>query len=122
MCKFESDHDLYRGIRPDAWWSLNENRPTSLAFKDYEMSVDWCIYSTQSESFDRYKRLSGLTKAALASIKVRDVLSLQQELKYNPCEIRGEYNPAHTLVIGKKTKTVARRFAREFAKVIFALE
>ena len=122
MFNFEPDQNLYRGIHPD-WWSHNDKRPSSLAFDHYKMSVDWCIYSTPSVSFDRYKRLVGLSRAALASIKVRDALLLQQEVKYNPCEIRGEYNPAHTLVIGSKPKkTVARRFAREFARVIFPLE
>ena len=121
MCNFEPDHDLYRGIHP-GWWSRNDNRPSSLAFDHLEMSVDWCIFSTPSESFSRYKRLADLPRAALASIKVRDAHLLKQKVKHNPCEERGEYNLAHTLVIGDKPKSVARKFARELAKVIFTLD
>ena len=117
MCEFEPDDDLFRGIRPE-WWSNTDDRPTSAGFQDDEMSVDWCKYSTARQSFDRYKRMSGLSNAALVSIKVQDVISLRQKIKYDPCTINGEYNSAHTLVIGKKNRTIARRFAREFAKVI----
>ena len=121
MCNFDHDHDLYRGIHPD-WWSPKDNRPSSLAFDHSEMSVDWCIYSNEFESYNRFKRLVGLSKAGLASIKVHHAVTLDQTIKYDPCEINSEYNPAHTLVIGDKPKSVARRFAREFAKVIFPLE
>jgi len=122
MCKFEPDHDLYRGVHP-SWWSHKDNRPSSLAFNHTEMSVDWCVFSTSTQSFFRYMKQAGLSNGALASFKVAEAQLLHQKVKYDPVEIEGEYNPAHTLVIGNKPKkTVARRFAKEFAKVVFPLK
>ena len=116
MCKYSPDDDLYRGIRPE-WWSHTDCRPTSAAFQDDNLSVDWCKYSTAKESFDRYKRASGLLNVALVSIKVEHAIDLKQKVEYDPCTINGEYNSAHTLVIGHKTKSIARQFARKYARV-----
>lgn len=121
MCNFEPDDDLYRGICPE-WWSDTDDRPTSAAFRDYELSVDWCKYSSPIESLERFKRLFCLSNVALASIRIQDAENLKQRIIYDPCKIKGEYNSAHTLVKGKKTKSIARKFAREYAKVIFRLE
>jgi len=116
MYNFLPDDDLYRGIHP-TWWSVTDKRPTSAAFKDPELSVDWCKYSSLQESFERYKRLFGLDTAAIVSFKVQNAENLGQEVKHDPDEINGEYNEAHTLVSGKKTKKIARQFAREYAQV-----
>ena len=120
MCKFEPDDDLYRGIRPE-WWSHTDNRPTSQAFRDYELSVDWCKYSTSHESFERYKRLFGLSSAALVSISVKDVKDIGQEIKYDPCKVKSENNIAHTLVIGKKTHRISHTLAIKASKIIVDL-
>ena len=117
MCNFEPNDDLYRGIRPE-WWSYSDNRPTSAAFNDYDMSVDWSKYSSSKQSFERYIRLSGLDTATLISIKVKAAENLAQEVVWNPCEIKGEYNHSHTLIKGKKTKSIARKFARDIAQVV----
>ncbi len=94
---------LLRWLHPGQF-NWVENRPTSAAFKDEEMSVDILSMTTVAESYERAKKIG---KNAVASLGCQDVLDLGLEIKYNPIE----GNDAHTLILGNKTKSIARKLA-----------
>ena len=91
--------ELYRRIHPS---QVKDGRPTSAAFKDLELSVDLARLTTCQRSLRRYP-LHGL-----ASIITGHARSQQQVVFHDPLET----NPAHALVKGTKTLSVARSLAR----------
>ena len=91
--------DLYRRIHP---LQVRDGRPTSAAFTDPELSVDLAKLTTPQPS------LSDYASHGLASIIAGHARSLRQEVFHNPVES----NPAHALVKGKKTPSIAKSLAR----------
>jgi len=93
------EEDLYRRVHPD---QMKPNGTvTSAAFKDQEMSVDRAKKRTPEDSLARHP------KYGLASFKAALARRLNQQV-----EPDGDLaNPAHALVIGQKTRSIARSFA-----------
>ncbi|HEY9809691.1 MAG TPA: hypothetical protein V6D13_10145 [Halomicronema sp.] len=105
------DEKLLRWLHPGQF-NWQENRPTSAAFKDDEMSVDILALTTLEESYNRAKKIS---KNAVASIKVELVLEKGLQVQHNPIE----GNEAHALVVGKKSKSIAKFLAANSQVEIF---
>jgi hypothetical protein len=82
----------------------NENRATSAAFKDPQMSVDILSMTTVDESYQRAEKQG---KNAVVSFSYQQVKDLELEVKRDPID----GNEAHALVIGNKTKSIARKLA-----------
>jgi len=98
---FPSQYNLFRGISAIF---IKEGKLSSAAFSNYEMSVDrgdMCS-ATQTQA-----RKSAWIKVASFSHTVPQALN--QEIKHDP----KPDNNAHTLVIGKKTNSIRRKFAKE---------
>jgi hypothetical protein len=94
---------LLRWLHPGQF-NWEENRPTSAAFKDREMSVDILSMTTVSESYERATKLG---KNAVASFSYQQAVELGLEVKHDPIE----GNDAHALVLGKKTNSIAKKLA-----------
>jgi len=108
MCKFEPDHDLYRVIVPLSW-SKKDNRPSSSAFKHLGMSVDWCLFSNSYESLRRYvKDDRDKIGSGVAALTVKQAKDYGQDVCHEP----EENNYSHSLILGKKTDSIARKLAR----------
>ena len=95
---------LLRWLHPGQF-NWEENRPTSAAFKDPEMSVDILSMTTVSESYERARKLG---KNAVASFSYQQAIELGLEVKHDPIE----GNDAHALVLGKKTNSISKKLAR----------
>jgi len=104
----DNNDDLYRRIPPTQYYE-KESRPSSAAFRDPELSVDWSKYTTPE------KTLRGYPSHHLGSFKAIVPRQLSQEVKHNP--IPGNY--AHSLVIGKKTIAIARKLAKSCKLIVF---
>ncbi len=113
MPEFKPEHGLYRRIHPD-FWSKKDGRPTSAAFQDPNLSVDWSILSTPKESFDRAKD----KRIGIASVTVENALDLGQDVVHDPLHENGILNEAHTLIVGDKPRSIARQFAKLAVMVI----
>ena len=98
--------DLYRRIHP---LQVKDGRPTSAAFTASELSVDLAKLTTPEQS------LSDCASYGLASITAGHARSLGQEVFHDPVES----NPAHALVKGKKTASIARSLARSARWQVF---
>lgn len=94
---------LLRWLHPGQF-NWEEKRPTSAAFKDEEMSVDILSMTTVDESYERAKKIG---KHAVVSLGFQQVLDLGLEVKHDPIE----GNDAHALILGKKTKSIAKKLA-----------
>jgi hypothetical protein len=111
-----NDEVLLRRLQPD--WIVPGNhgrmRIASAAFKHEETSI---LFYTLLQSQGRFVQdvLSGHPDNSLCSITVGLARDLGQGVVY---DVGPPNDPAHGLVIGKKTKAVANRFAREAAWVI----
>ena len=92
--------DLYRRIHP--LQVKEDGSLSSAAFKDAEMSVDVARLTTPQQS------LSGYVSHGLVSITAGHARSLRQEVFHAPLET----NPAHALVKGRKTDSIAKNLAR----------
>jgi len=121
-----------------------EMRPTSAAFKDPYMSVDLACLTTLEESYERGKLMN---KNAVASLMTEQAFEKAQTVQHCPtqiCEAAGELvcitdtecrayqadglsralrctNSAHGCVIGNKTSSVARFFAKNAKVEIYPL-
>lgn len=91
--------ELYRRIHPS---QVKDGMPTSAAFKDVELSVDLARLTTLERS------LTGYPSHGLASITAGHARSLKQTVFHDPLEA----NPAHAIVKGHKTLSIARSLAR----------
>jgi len=91
---------LNRRIHPD--FVRPDGSVSSQAFTDTELSVDRAMYWDVSET------LRGYDGYGVASIITSFARGLQQEVVANKLRL----NPAHALVKGKKSKSIARALAR----------
>ena len=114
--KIANDEVLLRRLHLD--WIVPGNhgrmRIASAAFKNQEMSI---LFYTLLRVQGRFVQdaLSGRSDNALCSITAGLSRDLGQGVVYH---VGPMDDPAHGLVVGKKTKAVANRFAREAAWVI----
>jgi hypothetical protein len=89
-------------------------RIASAAFKHEELSI--LFYSLlQNQGRTVQDALSGYSDNSLCSITAGLARELGQRVVY---DVEPPNDPAHGLVVGKKTKAVANRFAREVLWVI----
>jgi len=79
LYQVNSSDKLLRWLHPGQF-DWDENRPTSAAFKDDEMSVDILCLTTIEESYDRAKKIG---KNALVSIHAQLVIEKGLEVKYD---------------------------------------
>ncbi len=94
---------LLRWLHPGQF-NWEENRPTSAAFKDPEMSVDILCLTTIEESYIRAKKIG---KNAVVSIQAQWIIEKGLEVCHEPIE--GNY--AHALILGKKSNSIAKFLA-----------
>lgn len=94
---------LLRWLHPGQF-SWEENRPTSAAFKDSEMSVDILSLTTIEESYTKAKKIG---KNAVVSIKAQLVIEKGLQVCHEPVE----GNDAHAVILGKKTNSIAKFLA-----------
>ena len=111
-----NDEVLLRRLLPD-WVVPGDHglmRISSAAFKHEELSI---IFRTLLERQGRFvpDALSGHPDHSLCSITAGLARDLKQGVVY---DVDPPHDPAHGLVIGKKTKSMAASFAREAAWVI----
>ena len=107
---------LLRRLQPD--WIVPGNhgrmRIASAAFKHQEMSIFfYTLLRSQGRSIQ--EALSGHSDNSLCSITAGLARDLGQGVVY---DVDPPNDPAHGLVVGKKTQGVANRFAREATWVI----
>ena len=107
---------LLRRLQPD--WIVPGNhgrmRIASAAFKHEEMSI--LFYSLlQGQGRSAQHALSGHPDNSLCSITAKLARDLGQGVVH---DVGPMDDPAHGLVVGKKTKSIANCFAREAAWVI----
>ena len=101
--EIKPDDRLLRWLHPGQF-DWNENRATSAAFKDPQMSVDILSMTTLDESYQRAKKLG---KNAVVSLSYQEVKDLELEVKHDPID----GNDVHALILGKKTNSIARKLA-----------
>jgi hypothetical protein len=94
------DEPLHRRIHP--FFRKPDGRVSSQAFTDPEMSVDRGRYWSAGQT------LHGCNGHAVAMVVTFFARGLQQEVVADPVLL----NPAHALVKGKKSKSIAKSFAR----------
>ena len=118
------DAVLWRRIPPwhlifDA--NLRRWRPKSAAFEDHPNGTPMSVYlADMMEATGRGPddALTGHQAFALAGISAGLARSTGQQVAREP--LPGE--PAHAVVVGRKTKSVSRRFAKESHWVVSPLE
>lgn len=99
------DEKLYRHINP--LHIKDDGTVTSAAFTDSEMSVDRAKYRELAESLESHPGWGCASfEAAFARSLKQEVISIPELL-----------NPAHAHVVGKKTKSIARKLAKESVRV-----
>jgi hypothetical protein len=129
-CQVSPSDILYRWLHPSQF-NWKENRPTSGAFTDPNMSVDIAKLTTIDESYIRAKKNN---KNAVVSFEANEVLSRNQEIHHCPTNILREteesiclarrecsiykedisseslqcINPAHACVLGHKTRAFSK--------------
>jgi len=94
---------LLRWLHPGQF-NWEENRPTSAAFKDPEMSVDILKLTTIEESYIRAQKIG---KNAVVSIEARLIFEKGLEIYHQPVEC----NYAHAVVLCTKSKSIAKFLA-----------
>ena len=99
--QFASSDEFFRRIRPGQF-NPNDNSISSAAFTPERMSVNWAARSTVEET------LKGHEIDGLASILAELCWTLKQQIEHTPIVS----NPAHCEVVGKKTKSIRRQFAK----------
>jgi hypothetical protein len=130
----QPSNELYRWLHPGQF-DWKESRPTSAAFTDPHMSVDIAVLTDVKQSYLRGKRNG---KNAVVSFQASIALEREQEVIHCPthvltnqtetsvCSFRTDcpafsdesvnaticINDAHGCVIGNKTRSVARAFAK----------
>jgi hypothetical protein len=102
--EIKPDDRLLRWLHPGQF-DPKENRVTSAAFKDPQMSVDILSMTTVDESYQRAEKQG---KNAVVSFSYQQVKDLELEVKHDPID----GNNAHALVLGNKTKSIARKLAK----------
>jgi hypothetical protein len=112
--ELKPDDRLLRWLHPGQF-DWNENRATSAAFKDPQMSVDILSMTTIDESYQRAEKQG---KNAVVSLSYQQVKDLGLEVKHDPID----GNNAHAVVIGEKKKSMARKLANACTVEIYPPE
>lgn len=99
------DEKLHRRIHPT--FIKPDGSLSSQAFTDPEMSVDRAEFRSLDETLD------GCPNHGCAAVETGFARGLDQEVVADPMLL----NPAHALVNGKKTKSIARRLAKNSVRV-----
>jgi hypothetical protein len=94
------DEILHRRVHPT--FVKPDGSVSSQAFRDSGMSVDRAKYSTVEET------LRGYEDCGLAAL----LTSFAREVGQEVADDRAPLNLAHALVMGKKTKSIAKRLAQ----------
>jgi|GEM_PF-1025288 len=137
----QPSEELFRWLHPGQF-KWDEERPVSAAFLDDYMSVDIACLTSLEES---YKRADQAKKNAVVSIVVQQAFDKNQKVHHCPsqiCESSGStvcvtdkdceayqsdglskklrcINDAHGCVVGKKTRSIAKFFAKECTVKIY---
>lgn len=101
----DNGETLHRRIHPT--FIKPDGSPSSQAFTDPEMSVDRAQYRSLDETMD------GCPNHGCAAVETQFARGLNQEVVADHLLL----NPAHALVKGKKTKSIARELARNSVRV-----
>jgi hypothetical protein len=112
--ELKPDDRFLRWLHPGQF-DWNENRATSAAFKDPQMSVDILSMTTVDESYQRAEKQG---KNAVVSFSYQQVKDLELEIKHDPID----GNEAHALVLGNKTKSIARKLANACKVEVYPTE
>lgn len=119
--EISNEHHLLRRIMPEQCIfddNLGRNRPSSAAFEDCRdgdpMSVFW-KERHESEGLDVTQILKGHNGYSVARFTASLTRSLNQILHHDPIEDENPEHrqPAHVLVVGKKTKSFSKTIAKE---------
>lgn len=78
---------------------------SSCAFTDLETSVDWALYTTPEET------IKGYPTYHLASLQAKIPRERSQEVIHDPYPDTDPDNYSHTLIIGRKPRSVAKFIA-----------
>ncbi|HLX64414.1 MAG TPA: hypothetical protein VKX17_24280 [Planctomycetota bacterium] len=97
---------VFRRVHPDCW--TKEGRPQSSVMADVEMSVDWEKYSTIEEAARRGSAAHGAVALSVALMRSAE---FNQQVNHDPLDD----NPAHSLVLGQKPPSLARKIAKHAA-------
>lgn len=101
------EDDIYRRIPPD-WYVEKEDRVSSAAFTHYEASVNWALHTTPE------KTVVGFPNNHVAALQAKIPREKHQKVKHDPIPD----NYSHSLIIGKKTLSVAKYLARNCRLVL----
>lgn len=101
----DNTETLHRRIHPT--FIKPDGSLSSQAFTDPEMSVDRAEYRPLNETMD------GCWGHGCAAVSTELACALDQDVVADPLLL----NPAHALVKGKKTKSIARKLARKSVRV-----
>ena len=99
--QFAPSDEFFRRIRPNQF-NPEDDSISSAAFTPERMSVNWVARSTVDET------LKGNENDGVASILVELCWTLNQQIEHTPT---GD-NSAHCDVVGKKTRSIRRQFAK----------
>jgi len=118
---------IFRWIHPVNWVAA-ENRPSSGAFADPEMSVDWDKYSDIEKTAVRQSPKNGAVAIEIAFARDPDpaVPELKQDVTHDPISAKAAdsatgaeaeaENHAHTIVKGKKTQSLRKKICSHVIK------
>lgn len=96
------DDELYRRIVP-LHYKEKEDRPSSAAFSNYKLSVNWATHTTPKLTLQNQP-----DSVRLASIISRIPRLKMLKVEHDPLDD----NFSHSLIIGKKTKSKKKFLAR----------
>jgi hypothetical protein len=105
--RFESYERFFKFVHPKAQWSWQEDRPATSLFRDDRESVNWEALATPEST------VAGRQGFGVVSVNTGLCVRLGQKIEYTPVknDPKTPDNPAHCDVVGRKGRTVARKFA-----------
>ncbi len=106
--EIDDEDFLYRRIHP-LHYNKVKAEISSCAFTDPETSVDWALYTTPEET------IKGYPTYHLASLQAKIPRECSQKVIHDPI-IPDNYS--HTLIIGRKPRSVAKFIAHNCEFVI----
>lgn len=101
------DDRLFRRI-PPVWYNKEEDRVTSAAFRDPDMSVNWEKYITPENAVRKYPA------HYLAALTAKTPRAKSLEVKHSPSRLQH----SHSSILGKKTTAIARFLAENSVLLI----
>src|SRR4051794_38551014 len=99
------DAELLRHVHPEQWLA-NEQRPSSAAFKDFRLSVNWkAIWGVEQTRRPN--------SAAVIKLNAGPCRNLSQQVEHTPIAAGEPFgpNPSHVEIVGEKPRPVARQLA-----------